>query len=164
VRGPKPPKVELSDAEERALRELVSRHNTPQQMALRARLVLAAAGGANNAEISRQFGVDVDTVRRWRMRWLESQPFRLDDLPIEDRLRDAPRSGAPRRITDEQVCQIMALACELPETSGRPISQWTARELADEIKRRGIVEQISDRHAARLLKRGTSNRTDGAGG
>lgn len=164
MRGPKPPKVELSEDEERALRELVRRHSTPQQIALRARFVLAAAEGANNAEISRQFGVDVDSVRRWRIRWLEFQHVRLEDLPVEDRLRDAPRSGAPRRITDEQVCQIMALACELPETSGRPISQWTARELADEIKRRGIVEQISDRHAARLLKRGTFNRTDGAGG
>lgn len=164
MRGPKPPKVELSDAEEYALQELVGRHSTPQQIALRARLVLAAADGRSNAEISRRFAVDVDTVRRWRKRWLEFQPLSLDDLPVEGRLGDAPRSGVPRRITDEQVCQIMALACELPEESGRPISQWTAREIADEIKRRGIVEEISDRHAARLLKRGISNLTDGAGG
>jgi hypothetical protein len=48
----------------------------------------------------------------------------------------------------------VALACEAPNQSGRPISQWTGRELADELVQRGIVERISRRHAARLLKRG----------
>ena len=75
---------------------------------------------------------------------------------------DAPRSGRPVRITDEQVTRIIALACEAPERSGRPISQWTGREIADEIKRRGIVAEISERHAARLLKRGHCNPTAGA--
>ena len=79
----------------------------------------------------------------------------LEDLSIEERLRDAPRPGAPARITPEQVCQIMSLACEAPSQCGRPISQWTSRELADEIIEKGIVERISPRHAARLLERGT---------
>src|SRR5512144_1066660 len=74
-------------------------------------------------------------------------------------ITDAPRPGPPARITDEHVCRIVALACEAPERAGRPISQWTARELAEEIQQRGIVEQISARHAARLLKRGRCNRT-----
>ena len=81
-----------------------------------------------------------------------------------DRLCDAPRSGKPVRITAEQVCQIIELACEAPERFGRPISHWSEREIAAEVKARGIVEQISDRHAARLLKRGHSNRTNGATG
>ena len=81
-----------------------------------------------------------------------------------ERLADAPRSGKPVRISAEQVCQILELACEAPERSGRPISQWSEREIADEIRSRKIVEQISDRHAARLLKRGRSNRTSGATG
>ena len=66
------------------------------------------------------------------------------------------RPGAPARITAEQRCQIEALACEQPEDSERPISHWTGREIADEIMKRGIVEQISARHAGRLLKRGRS--------
>jgi len=53
----------------------------------------------------------------------------------------------------------MALACEAPGEAGRPISQWSTTELAAEIKQRGIVEAISPRHAARLLKRGISGRT-----
>jgi putative transposase len=52
------------------------------------------------------------------------------------------------------VCQILALACEQPSGSGRPISQWSHRELADEIVRRGITDRISPRHASRLLKSG----------
>jgi putative transposase len=56
------------------------------------------------------------------------------------------------------------LACEPPGASKRPISQWTSREIADEIKQRGIVTEISGRHAARLLKRGISNRTASATG
>jgi hypothetical protein len=53
----------------------------------------------------------------------------------------------------------MALACEAPGESGRPISQWSTTELAAEIVRRGLVDTISPRHAARLLKRGISSRT-----
>jgi putative transposase len=75
-------------------------------------------------------------------------------LNAEERLADMPRPGAPARITADQRCQIEALACEKPEASERPISQWTSREIADEILQRGIVEQISPRQAARLLKRG----------
>src|SRR5438067_2771435 len=60
------------------------------------------------------------------------------------------------RITAEKVCQMAALACEAPAKAGRPISQWTGREIADEMRARGIVEQISPRHAARLLKKGAA--------
>ncbi len=158
MRGPKPPTIELADAERQELEHLVRRHTTPQQLALRARIVLAAADGANNCQIARQLDVSLDMVRRWRERWLVLQPASLDDVPLADRLTDAPRPGTPVHITAEQVAQIVALACEPPADSQRPISQWTSREIADEIKNRGIVEQISGRHAARLLKRGRSNR------
>ncbi|MDQ2741013.1 MAG: helix-turn-helix domain-containing protein [Chloroflexota bacterium] len=136
---------------------MIRRHTTPQQMALRARIIVAAAVGQNNSQIARQLGVHVETVRVWRMRWLGMQAARLEDLPVEERLTDAPRPGAPARITAEQVCQVVELACTTPEQAGRPISQWTAREIAEEITTRGIIDQISPRHAARLLKRGTSN-------
>lgn len=162
MRGPKPPVIVLTDIERQALEQLLRRHSTAQQVALRARLVLAAAEGANNSQIACAEGVDVETVRLWRSRWRGLQAITLDDLSVEDRLTDAPRSGKPVRITDEQVCQIVALACEAPERAGRPISQWTGREIAAEIQRRGIVAEISDRHAARLLKRGRCNHTAGA--
>ncbi len=155
MRGPKPPVVELSLEECRGLEILVRRHSTPQQVARRGRIILGAAAGLNNSQIARQVGLDVDTVRFWRNRWLGLQAASLEDLSLEERLRDAPRPGTPARITPEQICQIVALACEAPSQCGRPISQWTSRELADEIIQQGIVERISPRHAARLLKRGT---------
>jgi len=159
MRGPKPPMIELAAPERQELERLVRRHTTPQQFALRARIVLAAADGANNCQIARQLDVSLDMVRRWRERWRALQPASLDDLPLAERLTDAPRPGKPVRITAEQVTKIVALACEPPADSQRPISQWTSRELAAEITHRGIVDQISGRHAARLLKRGISNRT-----
>jgi len=76
---------------------------------------------------------------------------------VKERLEDIPRPGKPSHITAEQTCQIVALACAQPKE--RPISHWTGREIADEVMARGIVEQISPRHAARLLKKGTFNRT-----
>lgn len=164
MRGPKPPRVDLTDAERQRLDELVRRRGTAQQIALRARIVLMAAEGYNHAQIARQLGISIDMVRLWRERWLALQPASLEDLPVAERLSDAPRPGKPRRISAEQVCQIVELACEAPERSGRPISQWTAREIADEIKGRGIIDQISDRHAARLLKRGMCSPTAGATG
>ena len=164
MRGPQPSAIELSEEERRGLEALVRRHTTPQQVALRARLVLAAAGGLNNAQVARQEGVDVGTARLWRGRWLGLRPVALADLSVEERLADAPRSGAPARITAEQVCRIVALACEAPAQSARPLSQWTGREVADEAIQRGIVPALSPRHAGRLLKRGTSSRTAAATG
>jgi putative transposase len=143
----------LTDEERQGLEQLVRRHSTSQQIALRGRTVLAAADGKNNAQIAREFDVTVDTVRQWRDRWLMLRPVSLDDLTVAERLEDLPRPGTPARITANQRCQIEAMACEKPEDCGRPISQWTSREIADEIMKRGIVDSISPRHAARLLKR-----------
>jgi putative transposase len=150
---PKAQVVNLSDAERYGLEKLIKRHQVGQQIALRARIILAAAHEQKNKEIAQAYNVTLDTVRLWRNRWVKLQDISLDDLSLEDRLQDAPRPGAPGRITADQRCQIEALACEKPEESDRPITHWTAREIADELKKRKIVEHISPRHAARLLKR-----------
>ncbi len=157
--GPKPPKIELTSSERQQLDNLLRRHSTPQQLALRARIVLGASDGLNNSQIVRQLGVSRDMAQLWRRRWLGLQVIPLEELSVEERLTDVPRPGAPARIGAEAICQIVALACEAPAESGRPISQWSSREIADEVERRGIVDHISPRHAARLLKRGTSNLT-----
>jgi putative transposase len=148
--GPKPPEVKLTDDERQGLEKLVRRHSTPQQIALRGRIVLAADDGQNSSQIARELGIMVKTVRQWRNRWLLLQPIALDDLSIQERLEDLPRSGAPPRI------------CEEPGESERPISHWTGREIAEEIMKREIVEKISARHARRLLKRCRSQTPSGA--
>lgn len=154
MRGPRPPEVVLTTELRRGLEMLVRRHATPQKVALRGRIVLAAADGLNNSQIARSLAVDVDTIRLWRDRWLGFGAASVEDLGVEERLTDAPRPGAPARIGPEQVCAVLALACEAPQKSGRPISQWSGREIAEEIVERGIVDRISPRHASRLLKRG----------
>jgi len=70
---------------------------------------------------------------------------------IEQVLSDAPRNGSPGKFTAEQVTQILAVACEPPDNSGRPIDNWTHRELTDEVIQRGIVESISKSHVGSYL-------------
>jgi putative transposase len=152
MRGPKPPAVEVTAEERQGLEALARRHSVGQQVALRGRIILAAAQGLNNREVAGRLGLTVNTVRHWRRRWLELRAIPLGELSVAERLADAPRAGAPARISADQVCRIIALACEGPRESERPISHWTAREVADEVVKRGIVERISPRHAARLLK------------
>jgi putative transposase len=74
---------------------------------------------------------------------------------VESILTDQERSGAPATFTIEQVVQIVALACEEPQASGLPITDWTPRELATVAMKRGIVESISPRSVERFLKRGS---------
>jgi|SRR5450631_3278208 len=156
MRGPKAVPLSLSEKEREELEKLVRRHSTAQQIAIRGRIVLAAADGKGNTEIAREVGLGVDRVREWRMRWISLQAVPLEERPVIERLSDIPRPGRPSEITAEQVCQMVAMACEQPKE--RPISHWTGREIADEVKRRGIIKEISPRHASRILKKGTSNR------
>jgi len=151
--------VKLSEREQDALVQITKRHRSQQQEVLRARIIVAAAQGHPNAQIARELAVNVDTVRLWRDRWVGLQGIDLDTLSPVKRLHDAPRPGTPPKITTQQRCQIAALACEAPMKAGRPMSQWTGREIAAEVKARGIIEQISPRHASYLLKKGGCNRT-----
>jgi Homeodomain-like domain len=152
--GPKPPQIVLSEDERFELEQLVRAHSTGQALVRRARVVLLASMGYSNMDIARQVPMDEEAVGLWRRRWYAWRAVPLEELSVADRLTDAPRPGAVPRLTAEQVCQIVALACEQPTESGRPVSQWSQRELADEIVRRGITDRISPRHAARLLKSG----------
>src|SRR5436309_5387241 len=150
--------IVLSEKEQEGLVQITKRHRSEQQVVLRARIVLAAAQGHANVQIARELGVNVDTVRLWRDRWAGLQGIDLQTLSLIERLQDAPRPGVKPKFSIQQRSQMAALACEAPAQAGRPISQWTGREIADELQARGIVEQISPRHAARLLKKGDSNR------
>jgi putative transposase len=149
----------LNSQVKKDLEKLVARHTTGQQKAQRARIILKAAEGKNNAEIAREIEQSIKMVRHWRRRWLELEPLSLADLEVAERLDDLPRPGAPPRLSADQICQMEQMACEAPEKTGRPISQWTGREIADELMARGIVENISARHATRLLKKGRSSPT-----
>jgi putative transposase len=143
-----PTPLQLTETERSQLQQVVNRHSTPQQLALRASIILLADEGLNHRDIGRELNISRDMARLWRNRWLE---LSQTDLPVLERLVDAPRSGGPPIFSLEQVLQLFAMACESPETYGRPISHWTSRELADEMIQQGIVESISPRHVGRLL-------------
>jgi transposase len=140
--------IVLSETEKADLERLLRRSSTPQQIALRAKIILRASSGEGHGEISRGLGITKDTSRLWRNRWVELSER---ELSVEERLEDAARSGTPATFTLEQLTQLYALACDPPEKHGRPISHWTPRELADELMEQKIVERISQRHVGRLL-------------
>lgn len=129
----------------------------------RAQMILELADGANNKEVARLARTNRHSVRLWRQRWIEASPQltraeqegvaqqHLDPF-IEQILSDLDRRGAPPKFTPEQIVQIVAVACERPAESGRPISHWTPRELAEEVMTRKIVASISTRSVGRFLK------------
>ena len=147
--GPKPPDVPLSEDERQELLSLVRAHKTSQQIVFRARIILMLSDGLNAVEVAKSLNTTRKTVRLWRRHWFDRVGW-----SVLERLQDDQRPGTPATFTAQQWCQIIALACEVPENSQRPISHWTPRELADEAKKRGIVSSISPRHVGRFLKSG----------
>lgn len=146
---PKLPEVPISEMEREELQAIVRAHKTSQQIAFRARIILMLAEGLSVPKVASRLETSPPTVRLWRRHWLAR-----GEAPVIERLQDDPRPGAPLTFTAEQWCQIVALACEPPAESGRPISHWTPRELAEEAIKRQIVESISTRHLGRFLKSG----------
>lgn len=71
---------------------------------------------------------------------------------VLDCLRDAPRSGRPQCFPPAQVASVISIACEDPQASGRPVTSWTAPEIADEAVKRGVVSSLSVTQVQRFLK------------
>lgn len=138
----------LEPEEREHLQQLTNRHHTPQQIALRAKIILLADRGNNHREVARELGISRKMAQLWRRRWFEGV---ASGAAVADRLQDAERSGAPATFELEQVLHLFKIACDPPSEYNRPISQWTNRELADELVQQRIVESISPRHVGRLL-------------
>ena len=151
--GRKATRVELSEEERDGLERLVRASSTPQQLAMRARIILLLGEGLGIERTADKLGIGRKTAGTWRTRWLSGAGI---CGTVADRLRDAPRCGGPNRITAEEVCAIIALACKPPKCRGLPLSHWSASDLAREAVKRGLVDRISPRHAGRFLKRSRS--------
>jgi putative transposase len=147
------------------LEQLRRRQTAPQRLVRRILIVLALAADPCLRIAARDLGLNRISVRLWRDRWraadealAQAEQDNLSDPQllglISDILDDAPRPGGPATFSPEQIVQIVAVACEPPEKSGRPISHWTHRELADEVKKRQIVKDIAPRTVGRFLKTG----------
>lgn len=161
--GPKPNPIVLTERQRDFLNEMVRREKSTQQQVRRAKVILLAAEPSSSCSIATRLNLTLQTVRRWRQRWLQVRPAMLtaeqndDDKQLRqlivEALSDEVRKGRPAIFTPEQICQIIAMACEQPEDSQRPISHWTPREVADEAINRGIVPSISPRTVGRFFKR-----------
>jgi transposase-like protein len=165
-----PNELSLAPAVREVLESFSRRHHTPQKLAERARLVLEFACGGTNPEVARRTGMHPTSVRHWRRRWHENEAS-LVDLEGDPKalakavvavLEDQPRSGTPPTFTPEQVAAIVALACEPPERSGIPASQWSCVLLAEEAVRRGIVASIAPQSVWRFLKSGRPQAAQGS--
>ena len=140
--------LHLNETEREQLQQLVNRHSTSQQIAIRASIILLADEGQNHRDIARTLNISRDMARLWRNRWLK---LSVKNIPVLERITDAQRPGGPMTFSLEQILQLFAIACEKPENYGRPISHWTPRELATEVVKLGIVTSISPRHVGRLM-------------
>jgi transposase len=113
--------IELTDEERSVLGSWTRRHTSAQALALRARIVLAAAGELTNGEIAASLGVSRPTVTKWRNRFAER---RLQGL------LDEPRPGRPRTITDEQVERVVITTLE---SAPKDATHWSTRSMAREV-------------------------------
>ena len=111
--------VVLSDDERDTLERWARRHTSAQALALRCRIVLACAQGGNNTEVAARLGVDRETVRKWRNRFIE---HRLDGL------HDEPRPGKPRSISDDDVERVIVKTLESKPANA---THWSTRSMAD---------------------------------
>jgi len=156
--------INVSQREQQLLQQITRCKTNSYRLVQRAQLVLFAATGMKNIMIGEQLQLSRTSVRQWRQRWLESveqlqtaQAEGISDFELMQKLvavlSDEPRPGGPAKFSLEEIVQIVAVACEQPASSGRPISHWTPRELAQEVVKRGIVQEISPRSVGRFLKR-----------
>jgi transposase len=118
---PFPIAIELTDDERARLGAWSRRRSSAQGLALRARIVLAAAEGFNNTEIAGRLEIAVSSARKWRNRFAE---YRLDGLT------DEPRPGRPRTVTDDKVEEVIVRTLE---STPKDATHWSTRSMAREV-------------------------------
>ena len=163
MKYPKKPPIILTNRERTVLETLAHSRTIERRYGDRATIILQVAAGMSKQTIAQHVHLTRKIVYLWYDRWLTSQD-RLREARdasdqefrhlIEEILADQPRPGTPPTFTAEQVCQIMALACQKPEALGLPFTTWTPSELARTARKQGIVSSISPASVGRFLKSG----------
>ena len=159
------PRVQLTARQRACLEQIARRQTSPQRLVRRAKMLFALETGAHLCHVTRQRRLNRGTVHPGRQRWLALAPtleqLEADGGPdttrttmIVEALTARPRAGTPATFPAEQIVQLVAVAGEDPTASGRPVSHWTPREVAEEVRKRGLIETISTRSVGRFLKSG----------
>ena len=112
------PPLTLTDEERETLRNWVRRPKSAQALALRARMVLQCAEGSTNTQVAGKLQVRIQTVCKWRQRFVDR---RLDGL------LDEPRPGTPRKVSDAEVERVLAMTLE---STPKDATHWSTRSLA----------------------------------
>jgi transposase len=116
---PKKP-LEITAEDREKLSMIARRPKSAQAVAMRARIVLSCGQGMSNSEVARKLHITASTVGKWRER------FRQSGL---DGLLDEPRVGAPRKITDSQIEEVVTKTLEsMPANS----THWSTRLMAEQ--------------------------------
>ena len=152
---PSSPAIPMSECQHETLSKIVNEHKLGQQLAKRIKILLLAREGLSNAEVSRCLSTTVNTVKKWRTRWLSNYE-ELSSLEKDkdfsqknyrklllDILEDLPRSGTPKKFSLSQEQAIVSLACDKPENHGIFMTNWSEEMLAKVAQSKGIVESIS---------------------
>ena len=142
--------ITLSDTERAEVDKLSRMTSVRRDLGFRACIIKRLDEGRSYNSIAAEMHTSRNVVRLWCRRWLKTASL---GMTVRDRLKDASGRGAPLTFGSEVRATIFSLACEKPENSDRPISRWTAREIADELVKRGLVQSISPRHVSRILKK-----------
>jgi transposase len=151
--------ITLTPEQQDLLERIARSRETPHSLVLRTQMILQAAQGVHNKKMSEHLGVCEETVSFWRKRCLDGQvdlakaaghPKTLREV-VGRLLADRPRPGSPGLFSAEQVCRIIALACETPPEH---LSHWTHADLAREVVHRQIAGTISTSTIGRFLKSG----------
>lgn len=166
------PRVQLTTRPRACLEHMARQQTSPQRLVRRAKILLALETGANQCHVTRQMRLKRGTVHLWRQRWRALAPtleqMAADGGPEKARtpmsveaVTDPPRSGTPATLTAAQSVQIVAVAGAAPADSGRPVRHGTPREVAAEVRTRGMVETLSPRSGGRFLQAGRCSAASG---
>ena len=124
----------------------------------RAKIILMANQCADDKLIAKECNCSPKKIKKWKNRFFSfiKEYVAKSKINLREELlnlfNDAKRSGAPCTYMPAHICLIISIALDKPELSGRPISHWTCRELADEANKRRITENISARTVSRILR------------
>jgi len=138
--------------------KLQGKHSIARSKYLRIQILFLCHSGLNNAEVAREIGVTLKTVKKWRSRWISGYDILVGLQEDEAKeyllnfLKDNPRSGLPKKFSTAQEKAIVALACRKPRDYGIEMTDWTHEMLSKVAAAEGIVKSISTSQISRLLK------------
>lgn len=155
--------LQLSERQRTILHEFAQELDYKNPKRVRAQIILALSQGVAAPTIAREFGIHMSTVYRWKRQWcnmvamMDSAEMDGDNLALYETVDTVLNYQSWRKksseLTDKQFSEIVEIFQETPDDCGYDIEFWTMKMVANEAKRRGIVDYISPTHLSFLLRK-----------